>query len=151
MHDWAPSTKALLAKDKILSLSVGEFTRVVYQVHAMREHATRLDNDVVNLPTAATYSREEKMDAFARWLYTEKSSAKKTVLETIYFVLYGGGIASLPERIWEATSNPEWKISHLGLSSLGEMVGWALPEQFPPRNSRTSKALRALGNNVDVY
>lgn len=151
MHDWAPSTKALLAKDKILLLSEEEFTRVVHQVHAMREHATRLDNDVVKLPAAVSYSREEKMDAFARWLFAEKSIGKKTVLETIYFVLYGGSIASLPERIWEATSHSDWKIAHLGLSSLGEMVGWALPEQFPPRNSRTSKALRALGNNVNVY
>lgn len=150
MHEWAPSTKSLLAENKLLLLDLAEFTRVVHQVHAMREHATRLENGVVQLPLG-TYSQNEKIDAFARWLYMQRSDAKKGVLETIYFVLYGGDTAGLPNRIWDATRDPQWKIQHLGLSSLGEMVGWALPEKFPPRNSRTSKALRALGNDVEVY
>jgi hypothetical protein len=141
---------ALLEPDKILAVTESEFTKLVHQVHAMREHATRLENDLINLP-AATYTREEKMDAFASWLYAARSGAKKTVLETINYVLYGGTAVNLPERLWDATTRSEWKIQHLGLSSLGEMVGWALPDQFPPRNSRTSKALRALGNNVDIY
>ncbi|WP_371200120.1 phospholipase, partial [Ectothiorhodospira sp. PHS-1] len=37
-----------------------------------------------------------------------------------------------------------------GLSSLGEIVGWARPDEFPPRNMRTSKGLRALGYNVRI-
>lgn len=150
MHEWAPSTMAILAPDKILVITESEFTKLVHQVHAMREHATRLENDLINLP-AATYTREEKMDAFASWLYAARSGAKKTVLQTINYVLYEGTAVNLPERLWAATTKSEWKIQHLGLSSLGEMIGWALPGQFPPRNSRTSKALRALGNNVDIY
>ncbi len=31
------------------------------------------------------------------------------------------------------------------------MVGWALPDHFPPRNGRTSKALKALGDDVTIH
>jgi hypothetical protein len=92
-----------------------------------------------------------KIEAFARWLFRQRSPQQKTVLETIGQMLYGGDQASLPDRLWNATHSPQWKIEHLGLSSLGGIVGWALPDTFPPKNSRTSKALRALGNPVEIY
>ncbi len=57
----------------------------------------------------------------------------------------------LKERIFEASYNPERKIPHLGLGALGEMAGWAHPDEFPPRNGRTSKSLRALGFNVRIH
>ncbi len=37
-----------------------------------------------------------------------------------------------------------------GISSIAEVVGWARPEDTPPRNGRTNKALRALGYPVKV-
>ncbi len=33
---------------------------------------------------------------------------------------------------------------------LGEIVVWARPDEFPPRNMQTSKGLRALGYNVRI-
>jgi hypothetical protein len=57
----------------------------------------------------------------------------------------------MPHRLWDATSAGEWRIEHLGMSALGEMVGWAAPESFPPRNNRTSKSLRSLGFPVAAY
>ncbi|MGS6289529.1 hypothetical protein ACVGWF_24630, partial [Enterobacter asburiae] len=42
-------------------------------------------------------------------------------------------------------------IPHIGLSSLGEIVGWARPHEFPPRKMRTSKGLRALRYNAVTY
>ena len=150
MHEWAPSTRQMLSKESLLFLTEAEFIKLVHQVHAMRDHATKLENELLNL-SSGNHARTEKMDAYGRWLYAQRSSAQKSPLETIHYVLYAGDRTKLPERLWEATTNPEWKIGHLGMSSLGELVGWALPEIFPPRNSRTSKALRALGNNVTVY
>lgn len=59
--------------------------------------------------------------------------------------------AILPEGgLWEATRNEHWRIPHIGLSSLGEIIGWARPDEFPPRNMRTSKGLRALGHKVNI-
>jgi hypothetical protein len=43
------------------------------------------------------------------------------------------------------------KVHGLGISALGELVGWALPNQFPPRNRRTSNAIRALGYDVTIH
>ncbi|MBL8426498.1 MAG: phospholipase [Dechloromonas sp.] len=49
-----------------------------------------------------------------------------------------------------AIRSDDWAIPHIGLSSLGEIVVWARPDEFPPRNMRTSKGLRALGYNVRI-
>jgi len=46
-----------------------------------------------------------------------------------------------------AIRSDDWAIPHIGLSSLGEIVGWARPDA---RNMRTSKGLRALGYNVRI-
>ena len=67
------------------------------------------------------------------------------------YVLYGGSDDELPNRIWNATKDPALRISHIGLSAFGEITGWAIPEKYPPRNRRTSKALRSLGFDVRVH
>lgn len=150
IHEWAPSSRALLAKDGINSLAESEFVKLCTQVHAIRDHAIKLESRLVGLPEGS-HDRDIKIEAFGRWLFRQRSAQQRTVLETISYVLHGGDHASLPERLWNASRSPLWKIEHLGLSSLGELVGWALPDTFPPRNSRTSKALRALGNSVNIY
>jgi hypothetical protein len=73
------------------------------------------------------------------------------VLRVIYHVLYGGTDDNVPERLWEAISVDAWRIEHFGISALGELVGWALPERYPPRNNRTSKSLRSLGFPVIAH
>jgi len=65
--------------------------------------------------------------------------------------MHGGPTELLPERLCQGVNDPKWKIDGLGISALGEIVGWALPEQFPPRNGRTSKALKSLGYDVTVH
>lgn len=150
IHKWAPSSRALLSKNRINALSEGEFAQLCSQVHAIRDHAIKLESRLVGLPEGS-HTADVKIEAFGHWLFRQHSTQQKTVLETIWHVLYGGDQASLPDRLWNATHGPQWKIEHLGLSSLGEIVGWALPDTFPPRNARTSKALRALGNQVVIY
>jgi hypothetical protein len=67
------------------------------------------------------------------------------------FILYGGSPEEVPHRLWEALHDPRRKVEMLGVSSLGEIVGWAMPDRYPPRNGRTSKALRSLGHDVWVH
>lgn len=150
MHHWAPSSRTLLAKDRIGSLNETEFVQLCTHVHAIRDHAVKLESKLLGLADGS-HIVDVKIKAFGQWLYRQRSIEGVTAMETIYYILYGGDAASLPDRLWNATRGTKWKIDHLGLSSLGEIVGWALPDKFPPRNSRTSKALRALGNNVSVY
>ena len=64
------------------------------------------------------------------------------------YVVWGNG--SVSARLWNAIRSDDWAIPHVGLSSLGEIVGWGRPDEFPPRNMRTSKGLRALGYNVRI-
>jgi NAD(P)-dependent dehydrogenase (short-subunit alcohol dehydrogenase family) len=63
----------------------------------------------------------------------------------------GDPIDSVPDRLWEAIAADAWRIEHFGISALGELVGWALPESYPPRNNRTSKSLRSLGFPVIAH
>ena len=59
--------------------------------------------------------------------------------------------ADLPDRIFHACFEQPKKIAHMGVSALGEMAGWAMSDDFPPRNGRTSKALTALGFPVTIH
>jgi hypothetical protein len=43
--------------------------------------------------------------------------------------------AEMERRLWLATHDEEWKLPNLGPSSLGEAVGWARPDNYPPRNT----------------
>jgi len=148
--NWAPSSRELLAQDRLGSLSESEFITLTCQIHAIREHSIKQESEFLGL-SSGSHPADMKREEFGKWLYRQKSKHGIAVLETVDYVLYGGDYASVPDRLWEATRPGKWKIDHMGLSSLGEIVGWALPDVFPPRNSRTSKALRALGNPVAIY
>jgi hypothetical protein len=56
----------------------------------------------------------------------------------------------MEQRLWLATHG-EWALPYIKKSTLGEAVGWARPDDYPPRNNRTNKALRALGHDVKLF
>lgn len=150
IHNWAPSSRQLMAAGRIESLNQDDFSKLCTQIHAIRDHSIKLSNSFLGVAGKSS-PQEEKTRAFGEWLFGRTSLRNKTVLETINYVIYGGELVAVPDRLWTATRDKKWRIEHLGISSLGEMIGWALPEDFPPRNSRTSKALRALGNDIKIY
>ena len=55
------------------------------------------------------------------------------------YVVWGNG--SVSARLWNAIRSDDWAIPHVSLSSLGEIVVWARPDEFPSRNMQTSKGL----------
>jgi hypothetical protein len=67
------------------------------------------------------------------------------------FVLYGTTPAEAEHRLWLATRTKAWRLPKLGRSTLGELLGWARPDEFPPRNNRSNMALRAMGFDVDIF
>lgn len=128
-----------------------EFRDVCMGVHAITDYARRVPNKSVNLPDDGTrYTIPQKVDALSKRIWNDQGSGGQRVTRMLRHVLYGG-TNQLPERLWQGVSDPRWKIDGLGVSALGELVGWALPDAFPPRNGRTSKALRALGYDVTVH
>lgn len=148
----APMMVELLAEDRVLTLTKDEFRhKIVANVHAIMEYARRVQNEAVGLPGGQPYTMEDKQDALADYLWAQRNQSGQGVLQLLNEVLYGGADDLLPQRLWSAISDPKKKIERFGISALGETIGWANPDRFPPRNGRTSKALRSLGYDVKVH
>lgn len=147
IYEWSPKLRQLLARDRILKLDEAEFVDAISRVHAIRDHAVKQENEHLGLPDSPQ-SGDDKVEKFGEWLWRQRSHDGKSVLELLNYVVWGSG--SVAGRLWNAIRSEQWAIPHIGLSSLGEVVGWARPDEFPPRNMRTSKGLRALGYNVRI-
>lgn len=146
----APFLRDVLSKQKIADMDVNAFREVCMAVHAIKDYSRRVSNRAVKL-SEGSYTIPQKVDALSHRIWNDRSAGGFRVVELLTHVLYGGSNEELPERIWQAMSDPTWKIDGLGISAIGELVGWALPDRFPPRNGRTSKALRSLGYEVTVH
>lgn len=152
IEDWSPFLRNHLSRQNLMELTDAEFREVCARIHAMRDHSLRVDNETYGLPkNAPKKGQEECVDLLAQYLLKQRSESGKNVKEVIFFVLYGGPVEDVPLRLWQATYKNDWRIPHLGISSLGEIVGWAMPDQFPPRNGRSSKCLTALGYKVTIH
>jgi hypothetical protein len=153
LNERAPFLQNILSQDRISEMTSSDFEAICNRVHAISDYARRVRNMLVSLPNDGTqYTIPQKVKALARRIWSDRSGNGKRVDEVLAFVLYDGSFDQLPERLWMATvSDSSWKINGLGVSALGEIVGWALPDRFPPRNGRTSKALRSLGFDVRVH
>ncbi|KAF1077650.1 phospholipase D-like domain-containing protein [Halodesulfovibrio sp. MK-HDV] len=148
----APIVKDLCSPDKILFLTEEEFCRMISKVHAFMNHARRMELSIYGVTSELEQlSFDERLPILTKWLYGQRTPSGNSPLELIYYILYGGDIDSVPERLFVATHDENEKIPHLGISALGELIGWAMPNQYPPRNGRTSKALHALGYNVTIH
>lgn len=152
MRDYAISNQKLLEKESLKSISIEEFTLLCSKVHAIRDHARRMDNATYGLPkNAPQKSSDECVELFSNFLWEQKSGENKSVVDVIYYVLYdSNGDENIANRLWEVTHDDKWRIPHLGIGILGELVGWAKPNTFIPRNGRTNKALHALGFKVTL-
>jgi hypothetical protein len=121
-------------------------------VHSIKDYARRVRNASVGLPsTGNAYNIPEKVEALSKTIWNFRTEIGLNVKEVLSFIFYGGDMNKLPDRLWLAIDDPKYKIEGLGISALGEMVGWALPDHYPPRNGRTSKALKALGHDVTIH
>ena len=148
----APFLRSALTEEHLTVMTYEQFHEICACVHAIKDYARRVPNKAVGLPSnGTTYTILEKVSALSKRIWNDRTSNGARVNELICNILYGGTGQQLPERIWLALTDPKWKIEGLGVSALGELVGWALPDQFPPRNGRTSKALRSLGFEVTVH
>lgn len=147
VNEWAPSIRERFAKGQLLHLEESQFVEAISRVHAVREHASKIENRFLGLPDVPQ-TVNDKVAKFGEWLWRQRSAEGHSVLDTLDYVVWGDG--SVAQRLWNGTRNSKWSIARLGLSSLGEVIGWARPDEFPPRNERTSKGLRALGQKVKV-
>jgi hypothetical protein len=152
LNTTAPFLRSALSEQGIADMDYARFYDVCMGVHAIKDYSRRVSNKSVGLPDDSThYTIPQKLAALSARIWNDQSSDGASVKALLARVLYGGSNEQLPERLWESVTDPRWRIDGLGISALGELVGWALPDRFPPRNGRTSKALRSLGYDVTVH
>lgn len=152
LNDTAPQLRDALSRAAIRSLSYDQFYEICSGVHAIKDYARRVPNKSVGLPSDGTkYTISEKVRALSRRIWTDQNSDGARIRSLLDFLLYGGPDPQLPERLWQGVTDLAWKLDGLGISALGELAGWARPDQFPPRNGRTSKALKSLGYDVVIH
>lgn len=151
LNTTVPFLQAALSPDGISEMTAEKFQEICIGVHAIKDYSRRVANKAVALPEGTPYSIPQKVAALSTRIWNDRSSEGGRVRDLLHYVLHGGPAELLPERLWQGVNDPKWKIDGLGISALGEIVGWALPEQFPPRNGRTSKALKSLGYDVTVH
>ncbi len=152
IYEWAIYNKVHLGETRILALTSEEFVGVCERIHALREHSKRLEYKSIGLIRPPDgIDADARIRSLGEWLYQQKTKEGKTVLEKLHYLLYGGNSDDIPERLWESYNSDKWDIPHIGISTLGEIIGWAMPDIFPPRNGRTSKALTALGYKVTLH
>jgi hypothetical protein len=81
-------------------------------------------NEAVGLPSNGTlYTIPDKLAALSKRIWNDRSAGGVRVNEVLKHVLYGGSGEQLPARLWQAVSDPKWKIDGLGITALGELVG----------------------------
>jgi hypothetical protein len=148
----APSLQSALSEERVRSMGYDDFAGICMGVHAIKDYARRVPNKSVGLPDNGTrYTIADKVAALSKRMWEDSASNGGRVKELIGHVLYNGSGDQLPERLWQGVADAKWSVDGLGISALGEMVGWALPDRFPPRNGRTSKALKSLGYDVTIH
>lgn len=143
LTDWAKTVRETFSRESLPTLTEDQWAKAASCVHAIRDYAGKQ-----SLSDGVPMAHDDKVDVHCHALWQRKSVLGKSVRELLQYVIWGPD--PVAERLWRAHRTDEWKIDGIGLSSLGEIVGWARPDEYPPRNKRTSKGLRALGNNVRV-
>lgn len=140
------SLRRLLSPTQLDALTQSSLKEIIIQAHASREHARQIANFELGLPVGEEHSKEERCDIFAQFLLKHRTESGFGVADVLKYVLWGDRqTPDCAERIWNAVTDGRWKLPHLGINILGELVGYARPDDFPPRNNRVSRCLHALG------
>lgn len=137
----------LLSRESLGRLTAAELGEVVWLTHSAREYARQVKNATLGLPEGTKMEVRARCDEFARYLLGRKTTKhERRIREVLTFVIWGDREqAEAAVRIWDGTQKAEWRLPHLGPSILGEMIGYARPDEFPPRNQRVIRTLVALG------
>lgn len=147
----APSMRAAFSRTALGSMNLAEFIQALQHVHAFQNHARQVSNAFFGLPHDHHENRHLRAERLCTWLWQQQTATGKSVRDVLEFVLWGSYPTEMEQRLWLATSDVNYNLPHFGQSSLGEAVGWARPDKYPPRNNRTNKALIALGHSVRLF
>ena len=151
IRETAPDMQRRLSHRAVQSMDLPALTEAMRHVNAFRMHARQVTNADLGLPHHHHESIDQRVDRLCAWLWRQRSPAGKTVRDALEFVIWGSTPSDMEQRLWTGVWSDDYRIGHFGQSTLGEAVGWARPDDYPPRNNRTNKALRALGHDVKLF
>ena len=123
-YESAPFIRKVLSRDHILDLSLEEFTQLCRYTHATKDHLIKVPLSLLGVVNKDSLSKEERVPLFAKWLWDQHNAKGESVVQLLNYILYGGPASDMWERIYAAAH--ERSISHSGINSIGEVVGWAL-------------------------
>lgn len=78
--------------------------------------------------------------------WRENANNQERVKKTLSYLLHGTG--DFIQRLHDVLYDRGWKLAYFGLFCALELFGSIKPEEFPPLNGRTAKALRFIGFDV---
>ena len=143
----APMFVENFAKDRLLDLDRETFAATLANTHAFGMHSSRMG--VEELGFTKSPGAWPKILAHARMIWDARSvSGAMSGPEVFHYVIWGPG--DVAQRIWTASHDSDYRLHGVSVSTFGEVVGWARPYDFPPRNQRTNKAIKALGRKIKV-
>jgi hypothetical protein len=151
IHQTAPAMQGMFAREALRSMDLPAFRDAMRYVNAFRMHARQMKNVELGLPAGHKLSADQRLDQLCAWLWEQRTPGGKTVRDVLEYVIWGATPLDMEQRLWIGVWGDDYRLSHFGQSSLGEAVGWARPDDYPPRNNRTNKALRALGHDVKLF
>ncbi len=136
----------LLTRESLRNLDADALGEIIHCGHAFKAHARQMTNRELGLPDGAKTPIEERCRVFADYLLAKRTDEGRGVAEVLEYALWGDREEPVcAERLWRVTQDPNWRLPHLGLHTLAELLGYARPDEFPPRNDRVRRTLRALG------
>ncbi|WP_163363280.1 phospholipase D-like domain-containing protein [Enterobacter cloacae] len=147
---YAPYIRENLSKNNIDSLTEDKLHQIFSYTHATMDHVIKMSAETFGQPATKSLNKEDRAVLFTKWIMGQTNQKGMTIAELLHYVLYGGTPSLMWERIYQAGKDEQYKFQHYGINSIAEVVGWARPDDTPPRNGRTNKALRALGYPVHV-
>lgn len=146
----APLIRQSLQRSNIQNLQENDLLNIIHSTHATMDHLIKMSSESLGEPNKKTLTRNERLPLYTKWLISQHNQKGQNIFELLEFVLYGGKAENMWERIYLAGKDEDYKFAHYGINSIAEVAGWAKPEDTPPRNGRTNKALRALGYPVKI-
>lgn len=138
--------QSCLSQEQLKDLEVDHIETLLRHSHSMRETVRHLQRSTLRRAGAANFEMEERYRHFAEHLANVRNAQHRDLGEVLQYVIWGD--AETPrcaERVWNALYDPAWRFPHIGEHTLNELIGYARPDEFPPRNNRVRKTLRALG------
>jgi len=152
IRDIAPRIRGKFSLAALTAWQLRDFQEAFFEVHAFKMHARQMRNTTLGLPSNHHATVKERSDRVAKWLWEQPREASQThIRDLVKFLIWGTSPANMAERLWLATTDEQRRYAHFGSSTLGEAVGWARPDEYPPRNNRTNKALKSLGHDVRLF